>query len=125
MPILFIDGDGREKFCHQSREEVSKNASVMDQIKTASILGLADGYLGSSLKASRVSSFFRSFGCFNKILTNTASYYFVTRSIHSLSDGLNIKHWQKEGIHSCPMLWKAIQPNEKSNKQRGRDKSEG
>ena len=48
--MLFTDGDGREKFCHQRRYEVSKNASVMDPIKTASILGLADGDSGSSLK---------------------------------------------------------------------------
>lgn len=58
MPMLFTDGDGREKFFHQRRDEVSKNASVMDPIKTASILGLADGDSGSSVKASRVSSFF-------------------------------------------------------------------
>ena len=56
MPMLFTDGDGREKFFHQRRDEVSKNASVMDP--TASILGLADGDSGSSVKASRVSSFF-------------------------------------------------------------------
>lgn len=38
--MLFTDGDGREKFCHQRRDEVSKNASVMAPIKTASIMAL-------------------------------------------------------------------------------------